>query len=385
MSTNDPAGRAPLLVTQPLLPDLGDFETLVKEIWASKYVTNHGPLSRQLEKSLALYLDVPTAMAFNNGTIALLAALKMLDLPPGSEVITSPVTFAATAHAVHWNGLRPVFADVMPGTLTICPDAVRKAVTPQTSAILAVHVYGSICETEALQEIADEHGLKVIYDAAHAFGAAVNGRSIAGMGDASMFSFHATKLFNTIEGGMITTPRAEDAERIYYLRNFGIKNEEEVVDIGINGKLNELQAAVGILNLPLVAAETEARAALRARYDGILEGLPGLTLQPVQKGVRRTEQYYPLIIDAARYGRSRDEIYDELKAAGIFARKYFHPVCTDFEPYRGFPIISTLGTPLVETVKSQVLCLPFHSSVDEDHLATIAGVFRRETLRRIAV
>lgn len=322
------------------------------------------------------HLEVPTAMLFNNGTIALLVALKLFDLPPGSEVITTPLTFAATAHAVSWNGLKPVFVDVLPGTLTIDPAAVEKAITPRTSAILGVHVYGTVCELDWLNELANQHRLKLIYDAAHAFGTTVNGRSIASFGDASVFSFHATKLFNTIEGGLIATPRASDREDIYFLRNFGIKNEEEVVAVGINGKLNEMQAAVGLLNLPLVPAEMQARATLRRRYGDVLQDLPGVSLQPEQPGVTSSEQYFPIVIDQTRFGRCRDQIYESLKAKGIFARKYFHPICTDFLPYRGYPIHSTRSRPFIEIVKSQVLCLPFHSGVDEDDIRDIEAVFK---------
>src|SRR5271157_1343019 len=221
----------PLYVTQPLLPDLNDLGVLLEEIWRTKILTNSGPLHRKLESELESYLAVPTAMIFNNGTIALMVALRLFDLPAGSEVITTPLTFAATAHAIHLNGLTPVFVDVSPETLTIDPACVEKAITNKTSAILAVHVYGTVCDLDALQNIADDHGLRLVYDAAHVFGTTVNGRSIASFGDASVFSFHATKLFNTLEGGLIATSRASDKEAIAYLRNFGIKNEEEVVTV----------------------------------------------------------------------------------------------------------------------------------------------------------
>lgn len=365
----------PLYVAQPLLPDLKDMHALLEQIWAAKILTNGGPLHQELEAQLKTYLGVPTAMLFNNGTIALMAALKLFDLPTGSEVITTPLTFAATPHAIRWNGLNPVFADVSPETLTIDPSSIRKAITAKTSAILAVHVYGTICDLNELQRIADEHNLRLIYDAAHAFGAAVDGQPISTFGDASVFSFHATKLFNTAEGGLIATNRLADTEQIYYLRNFGIKNEEEVLSVGINGKLNEIQAAFGLLNLPQVEEEKSRRAELRRQYTQFLKGLPGISIQPDQPTVTRSEQYFQICIDPALFGRTRDDIYNGLKARDIFARKYFHPICTDFASYRNYPIHSVLKTPHAEVVKSQVLCLPFHSGVDEEDIEDIRSEF----------
>jgi dTDP-4-amino-4,6-dideoxygalactose transaminase len=365
----------PLYITQPLLPDLKDMQVLLDEIWQSKILTNGGNIHQKLEQRLTDYLGVPTAMLFNNGTIALLVALKLFGLPAGSEVITTPLTFAATAHAICWNGLTPVFADVSPATLTIDPASVRKAITSKTTAILAVHVYGTVCDLKGLQGVANEHGLRLIYDAAHAFGTTVDGKSIGLFGDASIFSFHATKLFNTAEGGLITTNRASDKESLYYLRNFGIKNEEEVISIGINGKMNEIQAAIGLLNLPLIDREKKQRARLRERYREFLVPLPGIGLQPMQQGVSQSEQYFRVCVDAAAFGRSRDDIYSGLRKKEIFARKYFHPLCTDFESYRDFPIHSVRAEPYAEIVKSQVLCLPFHGGVSEKDIEDIRDEF----------
>lgn len=366
---------APVFVSEPLLPELSELIPMLEQIWEKKYVTNHGPLHQRLEAELQTYLGVDTAMLFNNGTIGLITALKFFDLPLGSEVITSPMTFAATAHAITWNGLKPVFADVLPGTLTLDPEAVAKAITKNTSAILGVHVYGTICEVEAFAALGAKHDVRVIYDAAHAFGAAKDGIPIGCFGDASIFSFHATKLFNTLEGGLIATPNAQDREKIYYLRNFGIKNEEEVVEVGINGKMNEVQAAIGLLNLRAVAGEKAKRRQLRKRYCDMLAGLDGVQTQQKQPGVETSEQYFPLVIDETRFGRTRDDIYEALKVRNVFARKYFHPICTDFETYRHLPIISTRSVPYVTEVKSRVLCLPFHSGVSEDAVAVMADVF----------
>lgn len=370
--------KNPLYVTRPMLPDLADLEPLLKDIWSSKVVTNGGPMHNRLETELRSYLGVDTAMLFNNGTIALLAALKMLDLPAGSEVITTPLTFAATAHAITWNGLKPVFADVDPVTLTLDPRSVEKAITEKTSAIVGVHVYGTVCDVDALQTIADENGLRLLYDGAHAFGTVINGKPVASFGDGTVFSFHATKLFTTLEGGLIATPRAEDDEKIYFLRNFGIKNEEEVISVGINGKMNEIQAAIGLLNLPLVAEEQAKRAELRRSYDAYLNDIPGVSVQPVQKGVTNSEQYYPVVIDASVFGKSRDDVYEALREKNIFARKYFHPICTEFEPYRHLPIISAANHIVAETRKSQVLCLPFFSGVTDEDFEEIRDVFVRD-------
>jgi len=365
----------PLYVTQPLLPELPDFLPFLASIWQTKVLTNGGPYHNRLERELGGFLDVPSAMLFNNGTTALLVALKMLNLPAESEVITTPLTFAATAHAITWNSLRPVFADVDPETLTIDPAAVEKAITNKTSAILAVHVYGNICDVISLQDIASKYGLHLIYDAAHAFGATLNNRSVAGFGDASVFSFHATKLFHTFEGGLIATSRKRDKDPIYFLRNFGIKNEDEVVSVGINGKVNELQAAIGLLNLPLIEGERALRSNLRRRYCELLTSVPGVRVPQPQPGVLNSEQYFHLVIDPTSFGRTRDDVYDSLKQRGIFSRKYFHPICTDFEPYRRFEIHSARHDPYVNTVKSQVLCLPFHSGVEEEDVNDICAEF----------
>ena len=365
----------PVYVSAPLLPDISNLFEVVKQIWQSGYVTNNGPFNQKFEEALKKYLNVPTALTFNNGTSALMVALKMFNLKPGSEVITTPMTFAATAHSVVWNGFVPVFADIRQDDLTLDPEAVEMAVKNSTSAILATHVYGSICDIDALRDIAEKYSLKLIFDAAHAFGSTYKGQSVGLMGDASIFSFHATKLFTTLEGGLLTTPYAEDKDIVYLLRNFGIKNEEEVVSIGINGKMNELQAAIGLLNLPLIKKEIERRAKLRAEYSTFLTGLPGIKLQPVQEREKCSEQYFPLLIDKTKFGRNRDEIYETLRKNNIYARKYFHPICTDFLPYKAFRIVSKRKKPLAEQVKNQVLCLPFHSGVKREHIDVIRNVF----------
>ncbi|MBX8827220.1 DegT/DnrJ/EryC1/StrS family aminotransferase [Ochrobactrum sp. SFR4] len=371
--------RAPLYVAKPLLPNVVDMHAMVSQIWQSGVVTNHGPLHEQLERRLVTELGAPTVKLFNNGTIALLAALKMFDLPRGSEVITTPLTFAATAHSIAWNGLKPVFVDVDARSWTLDPHSVQAAINQNTSAILGVHVYGNVCDLQSLENLANKNSLKLIYDAAHAFGVEVNGKGIGNFGDATMFSFHATKLFNTIEGGALTTPNATDSQKIYMLRNFGIKNEDEVIDIGLNGKMNELQAAVGLANLEIYRHEMLKRSSLRKSYNELLSDLPGIHIQLNQDGVSRSEQYYPIRIIAEEFGRSRDQIYDELKKVNIFSRKYFHPICTDFEPYKNEKIISILDVPNASILKNQVLCLPFHSGVSEEHIEMIAKIMKQNS------
>lgn len=365
----------PLYVASPLLPQKEELFEMISDIFDSKYVTNHGPYHNELELKLQDVLDVPTAKLFNNGTIALLTALKMFDFPPGSEVITTPFTFAATAHAISWNNLVPVFADIDEETLTIDPDAIELAITEKTVAILAVHVYGNVCNLERISEIAEEYNLKVIYDAAHAFDVKVNGKGIGNYGDASAFSFHATKLYNTIEGGALVTPKESDAEKIYMLRNFGIKNEDEVIDIGINGKMNEIQAAIGLLNLKEYEKEKQFRSELRKKYNDIFSGIPGISTQKTPENITPSEQYYPLLFNDS-CPLSRDELYEKLKEENIFTRKYFNPICTDYTPYKDFKIFSKHEEPIAEKIKNNVLCLPFHSDVKDSHLTNITEAIK---------
>ncbi|EPX84968.1 DegT/DnrJ/EryC1/StrS family aminotransferase [Salipiger mucosus] len=364
----------PLYVARPLLPAMSDLNLLFEEIWASRIVTNEAAMHNRLEARLRERLGVPVAKLFSSGTSALQCALLSLDLPRGSEVITTPLTFPATAHAIAASGLEPVFADVDPETLTIDPRAVEKAITPRTSAVIGVHVYGTICDDDALQDLCTRNGLKLVYDAAHAFLARKGQTSTAAMGDVSIFSFHATKLFNTIEGGLATSRDPAMAERLQLSRNFGIASEESVRQVGINGKMSELHAAVGLLNLDAVEEERGARRRLRAQYDEIVRDYPGLEPQVRQEDVEQSEQYYLLRVDPRRFGFSRDELYDRLKARGIHARKYFWPICTDYDCYRGMPVASLQDTPVVEQAKTTLLCLPFHSGVTSEHVQVVTEV-----------
>jgi dTDP-4-amino-4,6-dideoxygalactose transaminase len=364
----------PLFVARPLMPELSDLTALLQEVWTSRQVTNEGPLHNRLEAALARHLEVPVAKLACNGTVALQCALLSLDLPAGSEVITTPLTFAATAHAITACGLKPVFADIDDTTLTLDPASVALAITDRSAAVLAVHVYGTICDHEGLQRLCDAHGLKLLFDAAHAFGASDRGVPVGALGDLSVFSLHATKLFNTFEGGLITSRDPDAAHRLRLARNFGIESEDVVSQVGINGKMSELNAAVGLLNLEIMGAEVAARRDLRARYDAVVDATPGLRKQVRQDDVVQSEQYYMITVDPAEYGVTREAIYNRLKTHNIFSRRYFWPVCTDFACYRDAPIASVHNLPVVERVKDRVLCLPFHSGVQTHHVETIAKV-----------
>ncbi len=352
-----------IFVTQPLLPDINDFNQLLAEIYESKWLTNMGVKYKMLESELSEVLKVPYVSLFNNGTIALMAALKALDLPYGSEVITTPFTFAATPHCIAWNGLKPVFCDIEPETMTIDADKIEALITPNTSAILGVHVYGFPCDVEKIQKIADKHNLKVIYDAAHAFSTEINGVGIGNFGDITMFSFHATKLYNTIEGGALTFKDSNLERRIYNLRNFGIESEEVVGEVGTNGKLNELQAAWGLLTLKLYKEEQEKRKKVKAVYDSGLANVKGIRLPKMPSDTTNSYQYYPIVVEED-YPLTRDELYEKFKAQNILTRKYFYPACHDYDCYKNDATIVRSNLATTDDLKYKVLCLPFYGSLD---------------------
>jgi dTDP-4-amino-4,6-dideoxygalactose transaminase len=353
----------PIYITQPLMPDLDELNEKLKSIWQSKWLTNHGDIHREFEKLLQVVLKVRNVSAFNNGTTALLASLKALDLPGGSEVITTPFTFPATVHCIAWNGLKPVFCDIEPDTMTIDADKIEGLINKNTSAILGVHVYGFPCDTEEIQSIADKYDLKVIYDAAHAFTTEINGKGIGTYGDISMFSFHATKLFHTLEGGCLSYEDDQYIDKLYYLRNFGIKNEEQVVDIGINGKMNEIQAAIGILNLDLIEEEKLKRKEIKNVYIKHLALLNGITLLELPENTTDSMGYFVVKIDQKEFGISRNEIYDRLKKYNVFARKYFYPLCSDCEPYKQLKSSNKMNLPVANKIKDEVLCLPLYGDL----------------------
>ena len=366
--------ETPLYVAQPLLPDLSKLTLLLEEIWDSRIVTNGGPLHNRLETALQRHLNVPVATLTCNGTTALQCAMLSLELPAGAEVIVTPLTFAATAHAISACGLTPVFADVDEETLTLDAVAVERAITSKTVAVVGVHVYGTLCDYRALQSLCSAAKLHLLFDAAHAFGASDGDVPVGTMGDLNVFSLHATKLFNTFEGGLITARDPNFEERLRLVRNFGIAGEERVALVGINAKMSEVNAAIGLLNLEIMGEEIAARRRLRARFDAILDTFPGLRKQAYQPSVIQSEQYYMFKVDPAVFGASRDDIYDRLKDHGIFSRRYFWPICTDFETYHGWPVASVHDQPVVDRVKNQVLCLPFHSGVKPHHEEILKNV-----------
>ena len=367
------------------MPPLSDLTGLLEQVWATKIVTNEGPLHNRLEAELASLLRVPTARLFCNGTAALQVAILSLNLPAGSEIITSPLTFAATAHAITASGFHPIFADVDEHTLTLDPRAVERAISDKTGAVIGVHVYGTLCDHRSLRNLCSATGLKLIYDAAHAFGAVDNGTPVGQLGDMSMFSLHATKLFNTFEGGLLTTNDPELGEQLRLIRNFGIVDEETVSTVGINAKMGELHAAVGLANLKYFRQEQVTRRNLRARYDEVMARFPGVRVHATQPGVESSEQYYMVRIDPEVFGATRDDLYNSLKERNIYSRRYFWPICTDFECYRDHEIVSISNVPVTERIKNQVLCLPFHSGVEQVHISIMADVFekaRREADRK---
>lgn len=322
-----------ITVTSPLLPNLDDFNEMLKQIWASKWITNNGSFHKQLEKELAVYLKVPYISLFTNGTLPLITALQALRIT--GEVITTPYSFVATTHALWWNGIKPVFVDIDPTTGNINPDKIEAAITPKTTAIMPVHVYGKPCDTKRIQEIADQYGLKVIYDAAHAFGVEVNGESILNAGDLSTLSFHATKVYNTVEGGAMVMHDEKMKKRIDYLKNFGFANETTVVGPGINSKMDEVRSAYGLLNLKQVDAAIEARHQVAIKYREVLRNVEGVTFFDDIPSVRHNYSYFPIFIDAKKYGMTRDELYFKMKEQNVLGRRYFYPLISEFSTYRG--------------------------------------------------
>ena len=359
----------PITVTSPLLPDLEEFHKELQRIWDSKWITNNGAFHRKLESALCEYLGVPYVSLFTNGTLPLLTALQALKVT--GEVITTPYSFVATTHSIWWNGCRPVFVDIDPKTGNIDPDKIEAAITPQTSAIMPVHVYGKPCDTKRIQEIADRHGLKVIYDAAHAFGVEVDGESILKAGDMSTLSFHATKVFNTIEGGAMVMHDAETKKQIDFLKNFGFAGETEVVGPGINSKMDEIRSAYGLLNLKQVDAAIEARHQVAIRYRKALWGVEGISFFDDMPGVRHNYSYFPIFVDAERYGMTRDALYFKMKEQGILGRRYFYPLISDFSTYRGLESARPENLPNARKMADEVICLPMHHALSEDDISRV--------------
>ena len=364
-----------IYVTRPVFPTIEEVTAKLQDIWAAKWLTNNGPQHSMLEKELTQFLKVPYLSLFNNGTIALMVACQSLRL--SGEVITTPFTFAATPHVLSWNNIAPIFCDIDAETMNIDAEKIESMITPHTTAILAVHVFGTPCNVEKIQEIANRYGLKIIYDAAHAFGVEIGGRGIGNFGDISMFSFHATKLYHTVEGGALVHGDKNLKQRIDLLKNFGIKNEEEVVMPGINGKLDEIRAAIGRIMLNYVAEENQKRIALHKIYNEEFANVEGLKLMPViAENVKRNYQYYVIRIDEKIFGRSRDEVYDEFKNFNVYTRKYFHPLCSDYTCYRQLNSARAENLPVANIVGQQVLSLPMYGGLSENDVRKICAILK---------
>lgn len=364
-----------ITVTSPLLPNLDEFYEELKKIWDSKWITNNGSYHKKLEASLAEYLGVPYVSLFTNGTLPLLTALQALRIT--GEVITTPYSFVATTHSIWWNGCKPVFVDIDPATGNIDPDKIEAAITPRTTAIMPVHVYGKPCDTKRIQEIADTYGLKVIYDAAHAFGVKVNGESILNAGDLSTLSFHATKVFNTIEGGAMVMHDLATKKRIDDLKNFGIHDEVTVVGPGINSKMDEMRSAYGLLNLKQVDAAIEARHQVAIKYREALRDVEGISFFDDMPGVRHNYSYFPIFIDAERFGMTRDELYAKMKANNVLGRRYFYPLISEFSTYRGLDSARPDNLPNAHKMANSVLCLPMHHKMSNSDLECVFEFFKK--------
>lgn len=348
-----------ITVTSPLLPPLEEFIPYLEKIWESKWITNGGQMHQQLEKELAEYLGVEYISLFTNGTLPLITALQALGIRDG-EVITTPYSFVATTHAIWWNGLKPVFVDVDPKTGNLDPDKIEAAITPNTRAILPVHVYGNPCDVDRIKGVADKHGLRVIYDAAHAFGVKLNGESILNHGDVSTLSFHATKTYTTIEGGALVCHSAEMKQKIDYLKNFGFENEISVVAPGINSKMDEVRAAFGLVSLRHVDEAIEIRREVVEKYRQALGNVEGISFFDDMEHVKHNYSYFPIFVDAVKYGMTRDELYLKLKGNNILGRRYFYPLISEFKPYNGYPSASSENLPCAIKMADEVICLPLH-------------------------
>lgn len=358
-----------ITVTSPLLPNLDDFYEMLKEIWKSKWITNNGDFHKQLETELASYLKVPFLSLFTNGTLPLITALQAMRI--SGEVITTPYSFVATTHALWWNGITPVFVDIDPQTCNIDPNKIEAAITSRTSAIMPVHCYGRPCDTRAIQDIADKYGLKVIYDAAHAFGVEVDGRSILNEGDMSTLSFHATKVYNTIEGGALICHDEKTKQRIDYLKNFGFAGETTVVAPGINSKMDEIRAAYGLLNLRQVDSAIEARHQVAIKYREALKDVAGVTFFDDIEGIRHNYSYFPIFVDEEKYGMSRDDLYVKMRDANVYGRRYFYPLISTFSTYRGLHSSNPDNLPVATRIANQVICLPMHHALSYEDIQRI--------------
>lgn len=373
-----------ITVTSPLLPDIGEFNGMLKEIWGSKWITNMGQFHKELEKALAEYLHVPYICLFTNGTLPLMVALQALRIT--GEVITTPYSFVATTHSIWWNDCKPVFVDIDPATGNMDPEKIEAAITPATTCIMPVHVYGRPCDTKRIQEIADKYGLRVIYDAAHAFGVEVpaeqygldayNEKGFAGImnaGDMSTLSFHATKVYNTIEGGALVVHDEKMKKHVDNLKNFGITDDVTVVGPGINGKMDEMRSAYGLLNLKQVDWAISQRKAVAKKYRECLRDIPGISFWDDIPDIRYNYSYFPIFIDAKNYGMTRDELFFSMKDQGVWSRRYFYPLISNFPTYRGLPTANKENLPVGNKMADEVLCLPMHHALSNNDIERIVN------------
>lgn len=364
----------PITVTQPYLPPLEEFVPYLEEIWKSKWVTNNGPYHQALEVALAKYLGIEHLALVANGTLGLVTALQALRIT--GEVITTPYSFVATAHSLLWNNIQPVFVDIDPMTMNLDPDKIEAAITPKTTAIMPVHCYGNPCDVERIQKVADTYGLRVIYDAAHAFGVQYKGESILKSGDLAVLSFHGTKVFTTFEGGAIVCPDAKTKQRIDYLKNFGIADEVTVMAPGINGKMNEVQAAFGMLQLKHIDYAIERRKAIDLRYRQSLRDVTGLKILSEPAATVRNYAYFPVLV-GPNYPMSRDALYLKLREAGIHARRYFYPLISDMPMYRGLRSAVSTNVPNAKRSAEEILCLPIYPDLNEDDQERVITSLRK--------
>lgn len=363
-----------IFITQPAMPPLEEFTGMLKQIWDNKILTNGGPFHVRFEQEIADYLGVKYISLFSNGTLALITALQALKV--SGEVITTPFSFVATTHAIWWNGIRPVFADIEPERCNMDPERIEAAITPQTTAIMPVHVYGNPCDVDKIQQVADAYGLKVIYDACHAFGVQLDGRSIMNFGDLSVLSFHATKVFNTFEGGAIVCHDEITKKRIDFLKNFGYDGELRVVAPGINAKMNELQAAFGLLQLKYVDQAIARRKTISNLYKESLAGMSGLSFPGEMKGVQYNYPYFPVYIDEEKFGTSRDALNEFLKEHQVYGRRYFYPLISQFPTYKGLPSAAPANLPVAERRARQIYCLPLYPNLELSDVERICTLVR---------
>ncbi len=364
----------PIYVTRPLIPNTKKFIKKAEEIFQSQYLTNKGPQFKKFKKNLQNYLQRENVSLFCNGTQALELGIQAMDLE--GEVITTPFTFVASTHSITRNGLKPVFCDIEKETYTLDPDKIEDCITDKTSAILAVHVYGYPCKIEEIEKIAKNHNLKIIYDAAHAFGVKYKDKFIHEYGDLTMYSFHATKSFNTFEGGALVFKNSKLKEKLELLKNFGIKNEDEILTIGTNAKMNEIQAAMGLILLKIFEKEIEKRRKITLQYREKLKEISGITFLTENKNIKHNYQYFPILVNKEKYGIDRNQLYDKLKKYNVFSRKYFYPLCSNINCYKDLPSAKKANLPVANKVANEILCLPIYGNLNNESVKKISNIIK---------